>query len=188
MNIIVVDTETTGLGAQQYRKDAIVQVGAVVVRDGNIIDEYNSCCWPGEEYFLDGRADYALEINSLSYDQLLMYPTDIVVADLFRNWISKYLPARITAFNVAFDKAFLDQKPWNLYDIEGLGWGKCIMLHAAEYLGEMGENYITWSGSWKWPKLEKACRVLDVDLINAHDAAGDARAAAEVMMKMGMEV
>lgn len=189
MNIIVVDTETTGLGGQDSREDAIVQIGAVVVRDGMIIDEFNSCCWPGEKYFIGGRANYALMINNLSIDKLRSSPHDDIVAMKFREWMEQYLTTKITAYNVAFDRPFLEQKPWSLQETVGLTWGSCIMLYAAEYLGERGMNRRhPRYGNWKWKKLEEVARFLGVALTNAHDAMGDAKAAAEIMLKMGMDV
>ena len=185
----MIDTETTGLGAQHYREDAIVQVGAVVVRDGKIIDEFNSCCWPGEKYFLDGRAGAALAINNLNMSELRSSPPDEEVAEDFRRWLSPYLPARITAYNIAFDRPFLEQEPWELHDLEELEWGNCIMLYAAEYLGDRGLNkWNTHFQNWKWPKLGEAAIKLEVEMVKAHDAVGDARTAAEVMLKMKMEV
>ena len=189
IDIIVIDTETTGLGAQHYREDAIVQIGAVVVRDGIIIDEFSSCCWPGEKYFLDGRAGVALAINNLGMSELRSSPMDGEVAEEFRRWLLQYLPARITAYNIAFDRPFLEQEPWELHEIDGLEWGGCIMLYAAEYLGDKGLN--KWNHrfrNWKWPKLGEAAVKLGVEMVKAHDAAGDARTATEVMLKMKMDV
>ena len=189
MNIIVVDTETTGLGSQDSREDAIVQIGAVAVVQGEMIDQFCSYSWPGEKFFIDGRADYALSINNLDIDMLRSSPPDEIVAVKFQEWMKTHLPAKITAYNIAFDRPFLVQEPWNLRDIPGLEWGECIMQYAAEYLGERGMNRRhPYFGNWMWKKLGAAARSLNVDIANAHDALSDARAAADIMMRMKMKV
>lgn len=186
MNVIVIDTETTDLGAQRDREDAIVQVGAVAVRMGDIVDEFGSLCWPGERYFAGGRAERALEVSRISMEDLRRAPPDVAVADQLRIWIETHLPAMITAYNVPFDSPFLEAPPWELHRI-GIEWTTCIMQHTSAYLGEMGLNRRhPYYGNWKWVRLANACHRMNVELTRAHDAVADARAAAEIMIRTGL--
>lgn len=191
MNIIVLDTETTGLRAQQGRADAIIQVAAVAVKDGEIVDTFESLCFPGEEYFENGRADDALRVNKHTLEELRAAPSHDLVANDLDAWIVKHRPAVYTAYNVGFDRPFLEAHPWFIDLIEDTRWGRCIMLHAARYLGEQGKNSRRYN-DWRWVKLQEAVRLLDLDLQeelqNAHDALADTVMAARVMLVTGMEV
>ncbi len=189
MNIIVVDTETTGLGQQKGREDAVVQVGAVVISGGMIEDRFSEYCWPGERYFEDGRAAKALAVNELDIELLRKASPSRSVAAAFRNWLKFHLPGTMTAYNVAFDRPFLELPPWSLHEIEGLRWGKCIMIEASRRLGEMGLNHRNRRfGDWKWVRLSDAAKLSGVELYSAHDALSDAEAAAEIVIEMKLDI
>ncbi len=188
-NICVIDTETTGLGRQASRKDAIVEVGAVIFENGNRVAKFNSICNPGEEYFLNGRADYALQKNGLSLITIRSSPPIQIVAHQLRLLLKEHSPLTVFSYNVQFEQSFLNDPPWSFGDIEGLEWGPCIMLHTAEWLGERGMNVMHWSGDgWKWPKQVEAAERLGIkiDYNKAHSAYYDAKVAYEIAKRTGL--
>jgi len=181
--LIVIDCETTGLGAQRGRDDAIIEIGAVIISaTADMLAGFERRCWPGEKYFEGGRAQYALDVNNINLDSLRRAQPTEEVAEAFRAWLGKWPSLPITSFNVAFDRPFLEAEPWNLKR----QWGPCIMLHAAKHLGEMGHNVQFPDGQWKWPKLQDACKVLEIRQRGQHSALADAWAAARVAHRMGM--
>lgn len=189
MNLIVVDTETTGLGIQKGRQDAIVQIGAVALMDGSIRSTFSEFCWPGDHYFAHGRAAAALAVSGIDEGELRTARPCSGVASSFTSWLGEQLPATITAYNIAFDSPFLDAPPWSIGLVEGLEWGKCVMIEVSECLGEMGHNRRhPRYGNWKWVRLSNAARIVGIELSDAHDALADATAAAELIIKLGLDI
>jgi DNA polymerase III epsilon subunit-like protein len=137
--VVAIDTETTGLGYRAYppRDDAIVQVG-VAWRDATgKITTWGSLCFPGKEYFANGRAHEALKINGLSVKQIFSAEKDVLVASKLKRKIEEIGRAHkketeFRAYHNNFDRPFLEKKPW---EISPKLWGPCIMKATGEYLG-----------------------------------------------------
>lgn len=107
VTFVVLDLETTGLKAKF--KDRIIEVGAVKLLNGKVIDKINSFINP-----LRPLARGAYEINKIDYHVLRNAP-------LFRHFSKTLLnfirDSVIVAYNAPFDITFLE-KEFNLVDTE----------------------------------------------------------------------
>lgn len=167
---VVIDTETTGLGATRGRDDGIVQV-ALAYRDPDRrrVVTWSEICDPGEEYYSDGRAAIAFRINGMSEAALSDARSAKAVASDLRKRLKELTAMHgsvdLRAYNLGFDRPFLIAAPWRLTG----PWGPCLMLEAHHALNPGG----------KWPKLVEAAAMLGVKYPGkgAHDAASDAHAA-----------
>jgi len=171
---VVIDTETTGLS---HRADAIVQVGlAYRERPDEPIQTWSEVCDPGERFLLPSRDLSALRINGLSVDEIKNGCPAEVVATGLREVLDHLDLAHgglsLRAYNMAFDRPFLEAPPWSLR----ASWGPCIMKLAHRHLAPGG----------RWPRLSDACAALGIrEAMNrAHDAASDARAALLVLERL----
>jgi DNA polymerase III epsilon subunit-like protein len=172
--VVVVDTETTGLGERHPdgpRPDAVVQVGIAWRSTGGAVKIWERTCNPGAEFLRDGRADVALGVNGLTTSQILTAPSAASIAKELRVELVRIRQAGgrvdLRAFNCEFDRAFLSRKPWSLRT----GWGPCLMIEAAKTFGyESGRV-----------KLGRAAEILGVDVRGrAHSAGTDAATALRV--------
>ena len=149
----VIDVETTGLWPSV---DRVVEIGLVRL----------SAC--GEEIaswttVIDPDRDVgASEIHGLTAGDLRGAPR---FADVAPGFLAMIGGTRIAAHNARFDLAFLTHE----LDRAGTSWGApdalCTMITTAR-LGLSGER-----------RLSECCRDLDIELIDAHCAISDARAA-----------
>lgn len=170
--VVVVDTETTGLGhnGRPPRPDGIVQIGYAWRNPKGKVVRWQAVCNPGESFLRGGRADEALAVNRLRLTDILAAPSAKRIADEFRerlNAVSETTgaPYEIRSFNRSFDEPFLRATPWR---IPTERWGPCLMLAAQQHLGH-----------WKWPKLHEAVNYLGImpPEGRSHTAAVDAHAA-----------
>lgn len=177
MTIVILDTETTGLGhiGKPQRPDAVIQVGYAYRKPDGTVERWAEVCQPDPKFLKDGRADVALRINHITLEQLAAARPDKVVAEELRRRlldiaVESGRGVDIRAFNRNFDAPFLRAEPWSLIDNDSIRWGPCVMLAAQMHLdGPYG----------KWPKLEEACRRLNIPWPEgpAHHAGVDAHAA-----------
>src|SRR3989304_1424353 len=118
--VVVVDTETTGLGhadRYQIRRDAVVQGGYSWRNLGGKIESWQKTCNPGAVFLAGGRARRAFEVNGLSERKVLgSPPAKKVAAEVARRFekISSEtgLDLELRAYNRNFDQPFLRPKPW----------------------------------------------------------------------------
>jgi DNA polymerase III epsilon subunit-like protein len=102
-------------------------------------------------------------------------------------------PLRLTSFNAAFDRGFYEAEGWGWVakaDTElPAEWQPCIMDLAAKAMGRTGPHNTkaTRYGRVNSVPLKQACKRYEVELINAHDGLADARAVAQLAIKLGME-
>ena len=172
---VVLDTETTGLGHRDKagpREDGIVQVG-FAYRDPSMGDvrTWRRFCDPGRRLYENGRAAVAFAWNGRTEAEVLASPPATLVAEELRAALAalriRHGPLDLRAYNVPFDRAFLEAAPWDLR----AEWGPCLM-QAATVLDPRG----------RWPRLEAACAALGFAHPGpAHDAGADAHAALLVM-------
>lgn len=177
MPVVVLDTETTGLGhiGKPQREDAIIQVGYAYRKADGTVERWAEVCNPGSEYFAGGRADIALRINNITMEQVQAARLDAEVAEELRRRLGDIAietgeQVDLRAFNRNFDAPFLRKAPWGLVDGHLRAWGPCVMLAAQNHLdGPYG----------KWPKLEEAVRRLGIAWPEgpAHHAGVDSHAA-----------
>lgn len=177
--VVVVDTETTGLGhnARPPRPDGIVQIGYAWRNQRGKVVRWSALCNPGDSYLRGGRASEALAINRLRLSDILAAPSARIVASGFRERLDEIREEsgrelEIRSYNRAFDEPFLRGTPWR---IPSHWWGPCLMLAAQQHLG-----------LWKWPKLHEAVNYLGImpPTGRAHTAAVDSHAALLVHERM----
>ena len=155
---VVFDTETTGLS---YASDAIVEIGAVRVVGGKIVEEYqmlvNPCCLMPPE---------ASSINHITDDMLIGQPKIWEVLPSFLSFVGDSV---LVAHNVRFDEGFISQAcmrnrfraPSAYFDT----------MRLARYYPE-AEN----------KKQETLLRCAGIKNDSAHRALGDARALAQFVI------
>jgi DNA polymerase III epsilon subunit-like protein len=170
--IVVVDTETTGLGHNDRppRPDGVVQIGYAWRNPAGKVIRWSATCNPGEVYLRGGRASEALRINGLRLGTILSAPAAKFVAEEFRERLKEVREEserelELRSFNRAFDEPFLRDRPWN---VPSRLWGPCLMQAAQDHLGY-----------WKWPKLHEAVNMLGIQPPQgrSHTAAVDSHAA-----------
>jgi DNA polymerase III epsilon subunit-like protein len=168
---VIVDTETTGLGAQRGREDGIVEIGLAYRDKTGVVQRWSSICDPGHQFFEGGRADEALRINNISREAIAGAKSAREVAGELHRRLGiikrEQGPFEITAFNVQFDQPFLAADPWH---IPRWAWIRCVMLAATERLD--GPN-------GRWLRLGDALKRFNIPWPegDAHRAEVDAHAA-----------
>ncbi|MFC3616659.1 exonuclease domain-containing protein [Lutimaribacter marinistellae] len=162
---VVFDTETTGL---LPHKDEIVQIGAVRVLRGRIIEgeELNTLVDPGRPI-----PPASTKVHRIT-DAMVAGAPDI--AEAGRAFHQFANDAVIVAHNAPFDMAFLRRHAGRI----GVNWDHPILdtvLVSAVLFGA-GETHT----------LDALCDRLEVEIPQAlrHTALGDARATAEVLVRM----
>ncbi|MBQ6858924.1 MAG: PolC-type DNA polymerase III, partial [Clostridia bacterium] len=159
--IVVVDFETTGLNPRKCR---IMEIGAVRIRNGQIVEEYSKFVNPQEPI-----PDEVVKLTGI---------TDAMVADAgtAETEIPKLLEfiggAAFAAHNAKFDYSFLTEECRRL-DIE-------INLPVIDTLEFARRMY----PSLKSHRLGAICKSLGISLKNAHRAVHDARATAQMLNRM----
>jgi len=142
--IAIVDLETTGFMWEQRKfknrkwegfAPQIVSIGAVMVRKGEMAEEFYATVNPGSEHLGDSRIDQALQINKLTRDELISSESAEAVAEKYRQWRAKNKPHRQIAHNMAgFDGLFLRKSPWSCHPARLFD----CMPHAAMFLNRIG--------------------------------------------------
>ncbi len=129
---VFIDTETTGLGhvANPRREDAIVEVG-IAYRINGRIERWGSICNPGEMYFRNGRAEEALNVNQISLNDITNAPHSEIVSERLNTILKGIGEIELHAYNIPFDRVFLDMEPWHLSDC--FQWGDDVMDLAFNY-------------------------------------------------------
>ncbi|MBP3427290.1 MAG: PolC-type DNA polymerase III [Clostridia bacterium] len=159
--IVVVDFETTGLNP---RKNRIMEIGAVRIRNGQIVEEYSRFVNPQEPI-----PEEVVKLTGI---------TDAMVADAgtAQTEIPKLLEfigdAAFAAHNAKFDSSFLREECARL----GLEF-KAPIIDTLEFSRRMYP-------SLKSHRLGAVCKSLGISLKNAHRAVHDARATAQMLNRM----
>ncbi len=95
---IVFDLETTGLKANEG--DSIIEIGAVKIENGKIVDRFDELINPGR--LLDPKIS---EITSITDDMLKGKPNEKDMVIKFMDWCRDY---PLVAHNARFDLSFLE--------------------------------------------------------------------------------
>ena len=98
-NYIVFDFETTGVNRSV---DRIIQVAAVRVKDGVIVDEYDRLVHPGKLV-----SSNISQLTGITNEMLQNEADETVVIPEFINWVNKEKPQYFVAHNGNFDVDFL---------------------------------------------------------------------------------
>jgi DNA polymerase III epsilon subunit family exonuclease len=158
--IVVIDTETTGVGADH----AVVEIAAVRFEHGRVTAEYASLIDPQRDIPADATA-----VHGITADMVRGKPTlEDVAVDLFQ--IAQ--DAAPCAYNAPFDRAFVHAAiagtDCPAFD-PGLSWIDVYEIVASPRI----DKYVKGPGRLK---LGNVCQRWQVELEGAHRALGDARA------------
>ena len=162
----VLDTETTGLG----KHDEIVQIAIVDQNGETAIDELIKPTIP--------IPFGASKVHGI-------YDSDVEDARNFKDIyteLSKLLAGQVVvAYNKDFDQRMLKQSgaKYGLPEIR-VNWEKCAMRQYAQYKGIK----TNWKRGYKWHRLGSAVVQEGLQVIDAHNALGDARMTLALIRKM----
>ena len=95
---VVFDVETTGLNAGL--KDSIIEIGAVKIKDGEVIDRFNELINPGIKL-----SKKIVEITAITDEMLKSKPSEEEVIKEFKDWIEDF---PLVAHNAKFDSSMLE--------------------------------------------------------------------------------
>ena len=156
---VVVDVETTGLSPA---KDAIIEIGAVRVENGELAGEYSQLVNPNRPL-----PERITELTGITGAMLADKPSFGEICEEFRRFIDG---AVLVAHNASFDGAFFR----NALAREGYAFENPLL----DTLALVRNVY----PGWKNHKLETVCKMLGVNNKHAHRAVDDARATAQAML------
>lgn len=157
---VVFDIETTGFGPV---KDKIIEIGAVKVKGGVIIDKFST--------FINPEIPIPFEIEELTGikdDMVLDYPTIEVILPQFLDFVKG---CTLVAHNASFDVSFIVKKAEELgitcdfTVIDTVGMARVLLPELNRY------------------KLNVVAKALNISLENHHRAVDDAGATAEIFLK-----
>ena len=157
---VVFDIETTGFGPA---KDKIIEIGAVKVVDGKIVDKYST--------FINPEVPIPFEIEKLTGitdEMVLPAPTIDKVLPEFLEFCEGCI---LVAHNASFDVGFITKKaeglniPVDFTVIDTVGMARALLPELGRY------------------KLNIVAKELGISLENHHRAVDDAGATAEIFVK-----
>ena len=157
---VVLDLETT---AMRPENGYIVDVAAVRVRDGRVVDEFESLVNPG-------RAIVGHQIHGISDNDVASAPTAADVLPRLLEWIGE---AYVVGHNVAFDVPYLRR-----HLPTDVKWEPKAIFDTLE----LGMQLYPDAGSYRLADLVRFA--FGRDLEAAHRAMPDARAAAELFVHL----
>ncbi len=158
---VVFDIETTGFCATV---DRIIEIGAVKIKDGEIVDRFSS--------FVNPQIPIPFKIETLTGISDMM----VLDAPLIEEVLPKFLEfcegCVVVAHNAEFDTSFIIDKALK----QGITWEPTIMdtVLLGQFVIPNLNNY----------KLDTLCKHLGVVLNNHHRAVDDAEATAHMFIKM----
>jgi hypothetical protein len=208
--LFVIDLETTGLNPQNA---CVWELGAVALQNGAIANEFHTRVCPELRFFRAEHRRVAREVCGLDDAELLALldaPSVTEARQAFLSWACRVLDVpypcdqtawkttveratlRVTSYNQGFDGEFFRTMPWQVdffaqaqAPLEWV-WALCVMEATTQAMGEKGLLPAGKSSRWRYPKLSFACEHYGVSLTDAHSALADARAAAELAVKLGV--
>ncbi|AMM92492.1 DNA polymerase III PolC [Peribacillus simplex] len=159
---VVFDVETTGLSAVY---DTIIEFAAVKIRDGDIIDRFESFANPHHPL-----SNTTIDLTGITDDLVENAPEVSEVLEKFKNWAGD---AILVAHNAAFDMGFLN------IGYKNMGYPKASnpvldTLELGRFLYPEFKNH----------RLNTLCKKFDIDLTQHHRAIYDAEATGYLMLKM----
>jgi DNA polymerase III epsilon subunit-like protein len=180
MNLIVLDTETTGLDPATC---GVVEFAAVVIQEGRIAGGFRHYVWPGYDRICRPKHwDVLRVVSGISPARLLDAPELAEVLRLFTGAMEQRFglaaPFPVTSYNVPFDRSFLEAaRP--AFPPGYLMWQPCLMARCRQRLRAEAGYYGTYG-----PSLSRACEWLGLSGRGDHRALGDAWRAAEIAIAL----
>ena len=158
---IVFDIETTGLS---QKKNKIIEIGAVKVKDGEEIDRFSEFINPEEPI------PYSIEQLTSITDEMVMHaPTVDVILPKFLEFCGDDI---VVAHNAAFDIGFIKKNAKDL----GMKFDNTIM-------DTMTLSHVLLPELGKFT-LDRVCKALNVKNEHHHRAVDDANATAKIFVKL----
>ncbi|WP_027726020.1 PolC-type DNA polymerase III [Tuberibacillus calidus] len=159
---VVFDVETTGLSAI-YNK--IIELAAVKVKDGKIIDRFEAFANPHEPL-----SQTTIELTHITDDMVKDAPE---IEDVLRDFYDFMGDAILVAHNASFDMGFLNAGFENM----GMGKAKNPVIDTLE-LGRFLYPHM------KNHRLNTLCKAFQIELTQHHRAIYDAEATGYLLWKM----
>ncbi len=157
---VVFDLETTGFSAI---KDKIIEIGAVKVHGGQIVDRFSTFVNPGRPIPFE-----VTQLTGIKDEMVLEAPTIETVLGDFLEFVGD---ATLVAHNAGFDVGFIEQncryqdiKP-DFTSIDTVALARVLLPTLAKF------------------KLNNVAKALNISLENHHRAVDDAGATAEIFVK-----
>ncbi|MFW5671656.1 MAG: PolC-type DNA polymerase III [Acetivibrio ethanolgignens] len=157
---VVFDIETTGFGPV---KDAIIEIGAVKVVDGQITEKYSTFVNP------DRPIPFEIEqLTGISDEMVLPYP---MIDKILPEFLAFCEGCVLVAHNAGFDVSFITQKAKMLgistdfTVVDTVGMARALLPDLNKF------------------KLNVVAKALDISLENHHRAVDDAGATGEIFVK-----
>lgn len=159
---VVFDVETTGLSAVY---NTIIELAAVKVKDGEIIDRFTSFANPHHPLSIT-----TIELTGITDDMVKDAPDVEEVLREFREWIGDSV---LVAHNASFDIGFLNA------GLKKIGFEKVTnpvidTLELARFLYPELKNH----------RLNTLCKKFDIELTQHHRAIYDAEATGHLLMRL----
>ncbi len=164
--LVVLDTETTGLG----QRDQVVQVAVIDHTGAPLLERLIKPSVP--------ISAEASRVHGITPDMVRDAPS---FPEIYPELISVLAGRAIIAYNASFDRQMLNQTCWNyeLKEFPKRPW-HCAMLRFAEYYGQWNPA----RRSFRWQRLSDACAFLEIPSIGAHNALGDAQMTLRLVQRM----
>ncbi|MEC2076943.1 PolC-type DNA polymerase III [Metabacillus fastidiosus] len=160
---VVFDVETTGLSAVY---DTIIELAAVKVRGGEIIDRFESFANP--HHPLSAKT---IELTGITDDMVRDAPNVDAVLQKFKEWIGNDV---LVAHNASFDMGFLNVGYKNLLKTGKAENPVIDTLELGRFLYPELKNH----------RLNTLCKRFDIELTQHHRAIYDAEATGYLLIKM----
>ncbi len=159
---VVFDIETTGLNKEKCK---IIEIGAVKIRNREIVDRYSTFIDPGEKL-----SDEIVDLTNITDDMLEgQRPIETVLPE-FLDFVGDDV---LVAHNASFDTGFVRIKAEKL----GIEYRKNTILDTLELSRTLLKEL-------KKHKLDVVAKHLGVSLEGHHRAVNDAEATAEIFLKL----
>lgn len=159
---VVFDIETTGLNKEKCK---IIEIGAVKIRNREIVDRYSTFIDPGEKL-----SDEIVDLTNITDDMLEgQRPIETVLPE-FLDFVGDDV---LVAHNASFDTGFVRIKAEEL----GIEYKKNTILDTLELSRTLLKEL-------KKHKLDVVAKHLGVSLEGHHRAVNDAEATAEIFLKL----
>ena len=165
LSYVVVDTETTGGRSWLGGGDRITEIAAVVVRNGEIVELYETLVNPQRPI-----PPFVTQLTNITWDMVKDAPTfDRVAPDVLR-----VLEGNVfVAHNATFDWRFLTTELSRSTGRELRGRRLCTVKIARKVLPQLSRR-----------SLDHVARYYGIEIRNRHRAAGDALATAKCLLRM----
>jgi len=163
LSYVVVDTETTG--GSHWLHDKITEIAAVVVRNGEIVEVFETLVNPQRPI-----PPFVSRLTNITWDMVKDAPTfDRVVPDLMR-----VLEGNVfVAHNANFDWRFITSEISRTTGRQLRGRRLCTVKMARKVLPQLSRR-----------SLDHVARFYGVEVRNRHRAGGDALATAKCLVRM----